>query len=101
METIIATTSAAVCKVNGQVVPCEQFWGVFKWVLGAGLGLGAGMFLIFILASIFWLWMLIHAIKSPIEHKPVWFLVLLLTGFIGAVIYYFAVKRVAPPVVAK
>ncbi len=51
--------------------------------------------LIFILlfAVVFWLLMLIHATKHPIESKPLWIIIILLFGILGAVIYYFAVKR--------
>ncbi|MEK7585128.1 MAG: PLDc N-terminal domain-containing protein [Patescibacteria group bacterium] len=63
---------------------------------GLGFGLAALVFVIGIIAFIFWLMMLIHAIKHPIEYKPVWILVLLLTGLLGAIIYYFAVKRRTP-----
>ena len=89
---LIASTGA-VCKVNGQVVPCEQVWGSFKWFAGAGVGLVIVFFLVGVLAFVFWLLMVVDAIKRDIEHKPVWILVLLLTGIIGAIIYYFAVKR--------
>lgn len=96
----LVSAAGAVCKVNGQVVPCEQVWNSFKWLAGAGIGLVIVLFLVGILAFVFWLLMLIDAIKRDIEHKPVWILILLLTGIIGAIIYYFAVKRktrMAPP----
>ena len=99
----LVSATGAICKVNGQVVPCEQVWNSFKWFAGAGVGLIALFFLVGILAFIFWLFMLIDAIKRDIEHKPIWILVLLLTGLIGAIVYYFAVKRKArmvPPPVA-
>lgn len=101
METIIATTSAAVCKINGQIVPCEEVWRGLKVLVGAGIGVTIFFLALVVLLTVFWVWMLVHAIRNPIEHKPVWILVLLLTGLIGAIIYYFAVKRVTPPVVAK
>ena len=91
----LVSATGAVCKVNGQVVPCDQLWSSFKWLAGAGIGLVAVLFLVGILAFVFWLLMVIDAIKRDIEHKPIWILVLLLTGLIGAIIYYFAVKRKA------
>lgn len=42
---------------------------------------------------IFWIVMLVHAISKPIESKALWILIILLTGIIGAIVYYFAVKR--------
>jgi len=62
----------------------------------AGAFLGVGMIFVFIiglLAFIFWIMMLVHAIKYPIENKVLWLLLILLTGIIGSIVYYFAVKR--------
>ncbi len=39
-------------------------------------GAGILFMIIFILGLIFWVWMLVHAIKHRIEYKPVWILVL-------------------------
>ena len=99
----LLSATGAVCKVNGQVVPCEQVWDSFKWFAGAGIGLVAVFFLVGVLAFIFWLLMVIDVIKRNVDHKPVWILVLLLTGILGAIVYYFAIKRKAkvqtsPPV---
>ena len=58
----------------------------------------AGMMVVFIIlaiiASIFWLWMLIDALTSNMEpmEKILWFLVIFFLHLIGALIY-FAVKR--------
>ncbi len=55
-----------------------------------GLGLVGG--LIGIIASIFWLWMLIDAILNPRlrgAEKIVWVLVVLLLHVLGAIIYFF------------
>lgn len=41
----------------------------------------------------FWLWMIVHAIRNEIKEQAVWILILLLTNFWGAIVYYFAVKR--------
>jgi hypothetical protein len=43
--------------------------------------------------------MLVDAIKKPIQHKPLWIIILLLFGIVGAIVYYFAVKRSADPLV--
>ena len=40
----------------------------------------------------FWVWMIIHAIKNEPKDQALWILILMLTNFWGAVIYYFAVK---------
>jgi Phospholipase_D-nuclease N-terminal len=77
------------CTVNGQSVPCAKIGGF----LGLGLGIILFLLVISVLAFIFWLFMLIHAIKNPIVDKAVWIIILILFGILGAIIYYFAVKR--------
>ena len=58
-------------------------------------------FILFVL----WLWMLIDCLKRPDDNfeiggnnvKLIWVLVIVFTGFIGALIYFFLVKRCAQP----
>lgn len=59
-----------------------------------GLGIVAGILGLALLA--FWIWMMVHAITHDIDYKPVWILVLWFMNIIGAVVYYFAVKRQCP-----
>ena len=79
------------CTLNGQEVPCDSL--PVKALFGLGIGLFIVMFAVGIVALVFWIKMLIHAVKNPIEHKPLWIIILLLFGIIGAIIYYFAVKK--------
>ena len=65
----------------------------------AGLFAGLGAFaivlwIIGIIASIFWIWMLIDALTSPMEtgEKILWFLVIFFLHLIGAVVYLFVRK---------
>jgi hypothetical protein len=77
------TAMAATCKVNGEVVPCGSFpWWIFIVIPIIG-----------ILIFVFWLKMLIHAAKSTNPGKVGWIILIVLTQFLGAVIYYFVVKR--------
>jgi len=51
---------------------------------------------IFVLAVIFWIFMLVDSIQHKYkdsDDKVVWVLVIIFTGIIGALIYYFVVKR--------
>jgi cytochrome c biogenesis factor len=46
-------------------------------------------------AFVFWILMLVHCVKKKFKEdseKIVWLLVIILTGIIGALIYYFIVK---------
>ena len=53
-----------------------------------------------ILGFVFWLWMLIDCLKRSDDKfaiggnnaKLIWVLVIIFTGFIGALIYYFIIK---------
>lgn len=91
-----ALLAKATCTLNGKDVPCGELgrsiaqWGLFGLVILIVIAV-VGIFVF-----IFWLKMLIHAIKQNIDYKPVWILVILLTGIIGAVVYYFAVKKHMP-----
>lgn len=60
--------------------------------VGVGI-LGIVFTIIVILLIAFWIWMLVHAIVHDIEDKPVWILVLWIMNIVGAIVYYFAVKR--------
>lgn len=51
---------------------------------------------IFLLISIFWVWMLIDCAKRNYtgpNDKVIWILIIIFTGIVGAIIYYFIVKR--------
>lgn len=48
---------------------------------------------IFIWPIIFWIKMFIHAASHPIENKIPWIVIMILFSFLGAVFYYFMVKR--------
>jgi 4-amino-4-deoxy-L-arabinose transferase-like glycosyltransferase len=97
--TTIATSTSS-CTVNGQPVPCGQLFKSIGWFAGIGLGLIILFIVISILCFIFWIFMLVDAIKKPIQHKPLWIIIILLFSLVGAIVYYFAVKRSADPLVS-
>ena len=41
----------------------------------------------------FWLWMLIDCIKKQFEDKVLWIILIAILGLLGAVLYFFLVKR--------
>ena len=52
-----------------------------------------GFGLIAILGTIFWIWMIVDCATNELSEgndKVIWILVIVLTHFIGAAIYYFA-----------
>jgi len=51
--------------------------------------------LISLASIVIWIWMLIDCIKREFDNKVLWILIILITGILGAIIYYFVVKRPA------
>jgi len=91
------STSTAIvtgtCRLNGQVVPCEQLGEAAGKAIGWGIGFLVGFLLVILLATVFWVMMLIHAATHPVQHRPMWILLMVFTGVLGAMIYWIAVKR--------
>jgi len=48
---------------------------------------------IFIATSAFWVWMLIDVLKRDFENKVLWIILLLILGFLGAILYFFIIRR--------
>ncbi len=65
------------------------------------IGIGAVLLIAAAALFVFWLWMLIDCLKRPDDKfafggnyaKLIWVLVIIFTGFIGALIYYFLIKK--------
>jgi len=85
--------AAAKCTVNGQEVDCAELGNKVKGILGWGIGGFLFIFALIVLATVFWIMMIVHAARHPINNKGVWIVVMIFTGIVGALIYYFAVKR--------
>jgi len=48
---------------------------------------------IFLFVFIFWIWMLIDCLQRKFKDKLLWVLVIIFAGILGAILYYFLVKR--------
>lgn len=88
----------AKCFANGQEVPCKELANTVKAFAGFGIAAAIIFLVLGIFATVFWLMMIIHAAKHSIENKALWIVIMAITGIVGALIYYFVVKRkfVAP-----
>tara|TARA_B100000315_G_C14074590_1_gene362121 strand:- start:124 stop:459 length:336 start_codon:yes stop_codon:yes gene_type:complete len=75
----------AQCYSNGKEVSCGDIWWVFLIPL-LMLPIGLAVF-------VFWLIMLVDAIKYQEEEKLMWVLLIVFLGIIGALVYYFVEKR--------
>ena len=85
--------AAAKCTLNGQEVDCAGVENQVTGFLGWGI---AGFLVIFALgiwATVFWIMMIVHAAKHNVENKAMWIILMVFTGIVGALIYYFVVKR--------
>lgn len=84
------TTSTSKCMANWVEVDCNE---MVDWLLNTWKNILYIAWAIIAVFTIFWLWMLIHAIANPISKKVLWIIILLIFGYIWAIIYYFVVKR--------
>ena len=85
--------AAGKCSVNGEEVPCEQIAGELKGLLGWGIGIFIALAVFGLWATVFWIMMLVHAAKHNVDNKAMWIILMVFTGIVGAVIYYFVEKR--------
>ncbi|MBS3052020.1 MAG: PLDc N-terminal domain-containing protein [Candidatus Aenigmarchaeota archaeon] len=83
---LISPIAFARCIVNGEEIPCEQFWASYGWIF-----VTIGIVLIVLLT--FWFFMLIDCIKRKFKDKTLWTIIIIFTNVVGAVLYYFMVKR--------
>lgn len=67
-----------------------SIWSSYFAKLGAILVV---ILVVLLILSIFWLWMLIDCIKREFKDKVMWIVLLLVLGPVGAIAYYFVVKR--------
>ncbi len=68
----------------------------FETLLGFGLLLVLLIIIVPVLAVVFWIVMLVDCLKRKFREKNdklVWTIVIVFLSFIGALIYYFIVKR--------
>lgn len=94
IQQAFAQGAKEVCVINGNIMPCSEVVEKAAPLIGLSIVGVLAIAVLMISLFVFWVMMLVHAIKKPIENKPLWILVILLGQLIGAVVYYFAVKRV-------
>ena len=73
----------------GEIVMLQILFGfvtifLIIWVLIAAVA---------IVLSVFWIMMLIDCAKREFKDKVVWILIILFAGFIGAILYYYIIKK--------
>ena len=88
-----AVPALAACSVNGEEIPCSQFQAQYGWIFGVMMTFWAVMMVFWLVMMGFWVWMLIDCLKRDFKDKTIWVLVLIFTTVLGAILYYFMVKR--------
>lgn len=86
------------CTLNGQPIDCAELAHRARPFIGVGLGLLAFFLIIVVVGFVFWLVMLIHALKHNSPDRTIWIIVLLVSflfgaGPIAAFVYLFAEKQ--------
>ncbi|MDO8505760.1 MAG: PLDc N-terminal domain-containing protein [bacterium] len=89
----IARAQSSICTLNGQSVSCDELPLRMKGFLGAGIAAFGVAFVIGIAATVFSIMMIVHVATKPVQNKAMWVIIMLLFSPIGAIIYYFMVKR--------
>lgn len=97
---LLAQSTASQCTLNGQPIDCAELGEKAKPFIGLGIGIFTIIFILAIVSFVFWLIMLIHAIKHNSPDRTLWIVVLavsFLLGFslIAAIVYFFAEKKKA------
>lgn len=98
------------CELNGQIVPCQELYQQTKAVLAnvpfvnsilqnpaplltTLLVIMVISAIIGVLSLVFRVMMLVDAFQNEEENRLLWLIILIITGIIGAIVYYFLVKR--------
>ncbi len=88
-----STVSSATCTLNNKPIACDQLGKQIGGFIGLGIAFFVIVIVVSVLFTIFWVWMLVHAASHHIENKAMWIILIVFTHVIGALIYYFIVKR--------
>ncbi len=72
------------------------FFGAFSLFGLVFMGFWLLIFGVSIFGTVLWIWMLVDVVKRDFkkeDEKIIWVLVVILTHWIGALIYYFTIKK--------
>ncbi len=79
-----------------------NFWDIWSWPFMA-LGFGI-MIIVGIIILVFWIWMLIDCVKRNFRNdveKILWVVIMIFAGWVGAIVYYIAIRLYNPRGIAK
>lgn len=86
----------AECTLNGEVIPCGEVGNMIGLFFASFSMMILVMMLLGLLSFVFWIWMLIDCLNNNNLHgehdKLVWILLMVFTGALGSILYFFLVK---------
>ncbi len=86
----------AECTLNGEVIPCGEVGNMIGLFFASFSMMILVMVLLGLLSFVFWIWMLIDCLNNNNLHgehdKLVWILLMVFTGALGSILYFFLVK---------
>ncbi len=74
-------------------------FGSLWWLWPFGAAFAGAMAIVFAILVIFWIWMIIDAAKRDYRNnveKIVWLVIVVVGGWIGALIYFIVIRSVNP-----
>ena len=84
------------CTLNGEVIPCGEVGNMIGLFFASFSMVILVMVLLGLLSFVFWIWMLIDCLNNNNLHgehdKLVWILLMVFTGALGSILYFFLVK---------
>lgn len=94
------STTSSGCTLNGQPVSCSELADKAGPLIGGILIFVLFGIIILVALLIFWIFMLVHAIRHNSPNKTVWLVVLIVSLILGfaplaAIVYFFAEKKKA------
>lgn len=97
---LLAEAVQSGCTLNDQPIDCAELADKAQPFIGLGIGIFVTIMFVALVSFIFWLLMLIHAIKHKSPNRDTWLIILVASfvlglGFIGALVYLIVEKKKA------
>lgn len=86
-------TGTSKCVVNWEEVPCSDAMELAKDFFGATMWLFLVWGVLALIGTVFWIWMLVDAIRFHEKDKWLWIVLQIVLGAIGSIIYFFAARK--------
>ena len=81
------------CTINGRDAPDSECNSLFAGIGIVWLAVMCVLLLVIAVGLAFWLWMLVDCIRRDFTEKTKWLAIIILLNTVGALAYFFLVKR--------